>query len=133
MKKHNTANILLIELLIVILFFMLCVAAIVDIFGMARVKSLNAQAISEALLRVENLEEVLASGRETEETLIADGFEQDGVNWILREDGYTLKAAETEEETEAGIIRTVTFTAERGEETVFELPAVHYIPGEVSP
>ena len=44
MKKHSTANILLMELLVVILFFMLCVSTLVEVFGAARSKSIFARA-----------------------------------------------------------------------------------------
>ncbi len=134
MKKHSTANILLIELVLVILFFMLCVATIVEMFGTARVKSAYAKAGSQAMLIVENLEERLAGADNAEAELEKDGFVlEDGV-WTLRRDAWTLTAAEAEERTGAGTLRTVTFSAEQKNGTkLFELPVVNYLPGEVIP
>ncbi|MBQ9252986.1 MAG: hypothetical protein IJ188_10170 [Clostridia bacterium] len=133
-KKHSTANILLIELVLVILFFMLCVSTIVEMFGLARGKSATARAGSEALLVVENLEERLAATADAAEELEKLGFIQDGDQWILQEEHYTLRAVAQEERMDAGQLRTVTFFAEQKTgQTLFELPVTNYLPGEVSP
>ena len=134
MKKHSSANILLIELVLVILFFMLCVSTIVEMFGLARVKSAYAKAGSQAMLIVENMEERLAGAADAGAELEREGFvREDGV-WVLRQEAYTLTAVETEEKTEAGALRTVNFAAEQKTGTkLFDLPVVNYIPGEVSP
>lgn len=135
-KRHSTANILLIELVLVILFFMLCVSTIVEMFGLARVKSAYARAESQAMLIVENLEERLAGSEDAASELEKGGFVLTDGQWILQQESYKIVAAETKEETGAGILRTVTFTAEQktGKE-LFLLPIVNYLPGEaeVSP
>ena len=134
MKKHSTANILLIELVLVILFFMLCVSTIVEMFGHARVKSAYARAESQAMLIVENLEERLAGAENAAEELESEGFVPENGSWVLQKDGFTITAAESAEKTEAGTLRTVSFSASRKTgETLFELPVVNYLPGEVSP
>ncbi len=134
MKKHSTANVLLIELALVILFFMLCVSVIVEMFGAARLKSADARASSLAMVRVENLDARLAGAESAEAALQEAGFRQEGGIWRLAEENYILTAAEETEAAPAGTLRTVTFTAERaGGEKLFELPLTHYIPGEVSP
>ena len=134
MKKHSTANILLIELVLVILFFMLCVSVIVEMFGLARVKRAYARAGSEAMLIVENLEERLACAEDAGAELERAGFSLREGRWILEKDNCVITAEETEEKTEAGALRTVLFSAEQKNGTaLFELPAVHYLPGEVSP
>ena len=134
MKKHGTANILLVELVLVILFFMLCMPTIVRSFGDARLKSNYAQASSEAMIRAENMEERLAQTADAEGELEKGGFVREGEKWILRTEKYTLTAAPSEEKTEAGVLRAVLFSAETNTgRAMFELPAVKYIPGEVSP
>ena len=133
-KRHSTANILLIELVLVILFFMLCVSTIVEMFGLARVKSAYAKASCSAMLAVENLEERLAGAENAGAELEAAGFTAADGRWVLEQDGYTITAAETEEKTEAGILRTVEFSAEQKTgRKLFDLPVVNYLPGEVSP
>lgn len=134
MKKHSTANILLVELVLVILFFMLCVATIVQMFGLARMKSAYARAGSQAMLTVENLEECLAGEADAAAELEKSGFVLADGRWEKNEERYTIYAVETHEETEAGMLRTVTFTAEQNTgKVLFELPVVNYLPGEVSP
>ena len=134
MKKHSTANILLMELLVVILFFMLCVSTLVEVFGAARSKSIFARAENAAMLKVENLESLLQAAEDFEAGLAENGFEKTGDGWELKEDDYTLRLSAEEEATEAGTLRTTRFTAEQANGTLlFELPTVKYIPGEVSP
>ena len=134
MKKHSTANILLMELLVVILFFMLCVATLVEVLGLARSKSAFASAENAAMLRIENLEGLLQTAASPEEELARNGFEAEDGAWVLREETYTLRAGMAEEKTGAGSLRTVTFTAEKPNgDALFELPTVKYIPGEVGP
>ncbi len=134
MKKHSSANILLVELVLVILFFMLCVATIVEMFGLARVKSAYAKAGSRALLIVENLEERLAASGDTAAELEREGFVAEDDHWILRQDNFMITAAESEEKTEAGVLRTVEFSAVQKTGTpLFDLPVVNYAPGEVGP
>ncbi len=134
MKKHSTANILLMELLVVILFFMLCVSTLVEVIGAARVRSGYAKAENAALLRVENMESLVRASGDIADILSENGFQQDADSWTLTEDGFILQAAVTDEATEAGTLQTVTFTASRPDGTgLLELPVVRYIPGEVSP
>ena len=133
-KKHGTANVLLIELVLVILFFMLCVSTIVEMFGLARGKSAFARAGSQAMLTVENLEERLALAEDAGAELEKEGFVRAEDRWELKNDNYTITAVESAEKTEAGQLRTVVFTAEQKTgKKLFELPVVNYLPGEVSP
>ena len=134
MKKHSTANILLVELVIVILFFMLCVSTLVEVFGTARIKSLAARAENAAMLRTLNMDGRLSAAEDPAAELEGNGFAKDGERWVLREKDYTLYVSEEKEETEAGVLRTLRFTAEQPNgKPLFELPTVKYFPGEVSP
>ncbi len=134
MRKHpDSANTLLMELLVVILFFMLCMTTVVEAFGTARLKSMHATAAGNAMLRAENLAERFYAGQTPDELLTADGFRWQEDQWILEEKNYTLTAAVSEEATEAGTMRRIVMTARRGEETLFELPVSCYAPGEVAP
>ena len=134
MKKHGTANVLLIELALVILFFMLCVSVIVEVFGGARLASREARSRTEAMMTVEKLEARLAGTEDAAAALESSGFTPEGSGWVLKEGNYILKAELLEEQTGAGRLRTVAFTAEQGNgRPLFELPVTHYLPGEVSP
>ena len=134
MKKHSTANILLMELLVVILFFMLCVSTLVEVLGLARGKSAFARAENDAMLKVENLESLIRESGGTADTLKENGFVENGNGWTLTEETFILHAAIADEKTEAGTLQTVTFTAQRPDGTgLLELPVKQYIPGEVNP
>ena len=134
MKKHSSANILLIELVLVILFFMLCVSTIVEMFGLARGKSSFARDASQAVRLVENLEARLAASGDAESLLSAEGFLPEEDRWVLDQGNWNLTASFSEEKSEAGVLRTVHFTAEQDSgKLLFELPVTHYQPGEVSP
>ena len=134
MKKHSSANILLIELVLVILFFLLCASTIVEMFGTARLKSEFARKSSQAILIVENLEARLAGTDDMDAELEKAGFVPEEGRWVLQQDGYRLFAVESGEQTETGTLRKVSFSAEQETGgTLFELPVVHYFPGEVSP
>ena len=134
MKKHSTANILLMELLVVRLVFMLCVSTLVEVLGAARGKSALARAENAAMLRVENVESLIREAGEIGEALTENGFIREAEGWILTEDRYVLRATVTDEKTDAGTLQEVTFTAQGLDgTTLMELPMVRYIPGEVSP
>lgn len=134
MKKHSTANILLVELVLVILFFMLCVSTLVEVSGLARKKSITARAENAAMLTTLDMDSRLCAAEDAAAELKENGFAQEGERWVLREKHYTLYVSEEEEKTEAGVLRTILFTAEQPDGSrLFELPTVKYFPGEVSP
>ncbi len=133
MKKTSHTNILLLELLVVIFFFMISSTTIVELFATARLKSTHAQAANAAMLQAENAAERLCARDDAEAELTALGFAQKDGHWVLENESYTLRAEITEEQTEAGRIRTVTLTALKGEEQLLQIPAAQYMPGEVKP
>ena len=136
MKKSSShVNILLLELLIVIFFFMLCAPTVVELFGASRLKSMHAGAINAAMLEAENIAEELYGRTDAEKRLEEKGFRpMEGTDgYTVERAEYTLNARITETAEAAGVLRTVTLTAFRGDRQLFELPASCYFPGEVSP
>ena len=133
MKNGNRANALLMELLIVILFFMFAATTLVEIFGMARQRSRRAESAAAALLEAQNAAETLYDAEDPVLWLRENGFsEQDGA-WILDSGEYLLRVTEQTEETEAGWLRTVNVGAEIEGESLFTLPSVRYTEKEASP
>jgi len=135
MKDVKHVNVLLLELLFVILIFMLASPVIVELYGNARLKSIQTKAANSAMLEAENLAEELYGRKDAETVLTARGFAMDaeGESWILEKEEYTMTARVSEEAQGAGVLRTVTLSAARGEKPLVEIPAVCYFPGEVSP
>ena len=132
MKNGSRANALLIELLIVILFFMFAATTLVELFGAARERSRRAEILSAAALASQNAAEALYDAEETEPWLKEMGFAQEENGWIREEDGYALRVTEEKNETEAGVLRTVIIAAEYDGETILALPSVRYLEKEAA-
>ena len=142
MKEGSRANALLVELLLVIFFFMISAAILVQVFADAKLKSRTANAYNETMLEAQNIAEDLYASGDADAVLAGYGFtEQDG-GWVLDRDGYSLKITLREEETDAGVIRTydvsgIEITRDSSgtekETVLLTLPSTRYIPKEVSP
>ena len=126
MKESGRANALLVELLLVIFFFMISAAILVQVYADAKLKSRTAQATNAAMLEGQNIAEDLYGSDDPEAVLKDYGFtSQDGV-WTLEKKGYVLKVTPKVEETDSGTLRTYEVAGLEGEKT-------RYIPKEVSP
>lgn len=133
MKNGSRANALLMELLIVILFFMFAAMTLVQIFGMSRSRSRQAMAANDAMLEAQNTAETLYDAEDTESVLTEMGFTRNGEAWTLENGEYTLVVTEMLEETKAGVLRNTRVDAVYGEETVISLPATRYLEKEAAP
>ena len=133
MKEGSRANALLVELLLVIFFFMISAAVLVQVFADAKLKSRTAHATNATMLEAQNIADDLYGADDPDAVLKELGFsEGDGV-WTLEETEYTLTVLQKEEETEAGILRTFTVSATGDGKDLFSLPSTRYLPKEVSP
>ena len=133
MKSRSRSNTLLIELLLVIFFFMCSAAILVQVFANAKLKSRTAHAINASMLDAENIAEDLYSTDDPDAVLADYGFTAENGNWELQKDGYLLKVALKTEETESGTLRSYEVSGIEGEQTLITLPATRFIPREVSP
>lgn len=131
MNKGGRGNTLLVELLIVVLFFMLASTTLMEIFGAAKQNSNRATACNEAMMLGQNVAEQLYAADDVAAQLKELGFAEADGAWQLTGNGYTLWVDVKEEPTAAGILRDVTLTAASGGDTLMTLPASRYIPGEV--
>lgn len=133
MKENGRVNALLVELLIVLLFFMLASTTLMEIFGAAKMNSSRAGASNAALMQVQNLAEQLYAAEDVEQALETLGFAKEGEKWSLNGGEYELIASYLYTQDEAGVLRQVELTAMYHGETLFTLPATRYVPGEVQP
>ena len=134
MKEGSRANALLVELLLVIFFFMISSAILVQVFADAKLKSRTAHATNASMLEAQNIAEDLYASDDPDAVLAGYGFTADeGGNWILQKDGYQLKVALREEETASGTLRTYEVSGVEGDKTLLTLPSARFIPKEVSP
>ena len=133
MKEGGRANALLVELLLVIFFFMISAAILVQVYADAKLKSRTAQATNSAMLEGQNIAEDLYGADDPETVLKGYGFiSQDGI-WILEKEGYILQVTPKREETDFGTLRTFEVAGIEGEKILITLPSTRYIPKEVSP
>lgn len=133
MKSGSRANALLVELLLVIFFFMLSSAILVQLYADAKLRSRTAEATNSSMLEAQNIAEDLYATDDPEAVLTEYGFtEQDGV-WVQEKKGYTLKVTPRIEETESGLLRTYDVSGLEGDKVLLTLPSTRFIPKEVSP
>ena len=100
MKEGSRANALLVELLLVVFFFMISAAILVQVFADARLKSRTAHATNASMLEAENIADELYAAKDPDVVLADYGFAAEDGGWVLQKDGYLLKVTLREEETE---------------------------------
>lgn len=133
MKEGSRANTLLVELLLVIFFFMICAAVLVQIFADAKLKSRTAHATNASMLETQNIAEDLYGSDDPDAVLAEYGFTGENGTWTLERNGYLLKVTLRTEETASGTLRTYDVSGIEGEKTLLTLPSTRFIPKEVSP
>ena len=133
MKEGSRANALLVELLLVIFFFMISAAVLVQVFADAKLKSRTAHATNATMLEAQNIAEDLYASEDPDAVLTGYGFAAEGDAWVLRKEGYLLKVTLREEETASGTLKTYDVAGIEGENTLLTLPSTRFIPKEVSP
>jgi len=126
MRDHRS-NTLLVEIVIVILFFALAQTVVLQVFARAQQINRNAVILNHALMRAEDAAETLAAGDDAEEALVSLGFAADREAYGLTdEEGYRLAASINRLTQAEGVLTTVELTAYRDDTLLFTLPAVQY-------
>ncbi len=133
MREGHRANALLVELLLVILFFMLSASTLVELFAGAKHKTIQARATNTAVMEAENLADDLYRAEDPEALLQDYGFTRQDESWILEKEEYTLTVTGREEAAEAGTLRIFTIAGSGDGKDLFALPSARYLPKEVSP
>ena len=133
MREGHRANALLVELLLVILFFMLGATTLVELFANAKHKTLQARATNVSIMEAQNIADDLYGAEDPEAVLQELGFTKNGDSWILEEKEYTLTVTQQEEAAEAGTLRTFTISAAGDGKDLYSLPSTRYLPKDVSP
>ena len=142
MKEGSRANALLVELLLVIFFFMISAAILVQVFADAKLKSRTAHATNASMLEAQNVAEDLYATDDPDAVLAGYGFTAQDGSWVLEKDGYLLKVTLRSEESDFGVLRTYDVcgvekvrdqSGTETEKTLLMIPSARYIPKEVSP
>ena len=133
MKEGSRANALLVELLLVIFFFMLGATTLVELFAGAKHKTLQARAMNTAVMEAENIADDLYGADDPDAVLTALGFTKENDVWTKTGKEYTLTVTQSEEATDAGALRIFKINGTGDGVDLFTLPSTRYIPKEVSP
>ena len=121
MKNHSHSNALLVELLIVVLFFMLASTVLLQLFTAARTQSQRAEDLSEATLLAQNLAETCQrDGSPDTFPASSDGR--------ISFPGSTLTASveSTSQQSESGTLTYYTVNIYSGDDLIYTLPTARY-------
>lgn len=122
MRSRPKSSALLMELLIVILFFMIASMILIRVFAAARLQSEKAEMITDSLSEAQNVADRLYVSEEPEILLKSLGFSsQDGV-WVRDSGKYRMEALIAEERDEAVIFRRQEVRVISEDEMLFSLP-----------
>ena len=131
MKSRQRSNALLLELLIVVMFFMLAASVLLRVFATARSQSVRAERITLAANAAQNLADSLYAARDPEDCLRQAGFTREQDLWVLPGEDFDLRVTATEEAYPAGVWRRQQITALWQEDLLLTLPCARY--AEVTP
>lgn len=122
MRSGSRSNALLVELMIVVMFFMIAATVLLRVFVSSRNQSDRAELITTSIAAAQNTADRLYAAEDPEAELQSLGFVQENGVWVLTAERYQLVASVTEEAEPAGIFRRQSVRAIADGETLYELP-----------
>ena len=141
MGNRNRSNVLLVEILIAVLFFMLSATVLVQVFAGARTLTVKAGVETRALAEAQNIAEVIYAADNPEAALEALEFKNAHGAWTRDYGEYTLYVEGGETETDAGTIWSGEVSAlyhnrnadraRQEDDELFVLPCVRYREGQL--
>ena len=136
MRNKNRSNILLVEILIAVLFFMLSATVLVRVFIGARNLTVNSGVESRALVEAQNVAETLYAAEDVDATLEKLSFVSSHGTWSKDCGDYTLYVTGELQPTNAGELWTGSVSAfyklrnpdqaRQEDEELFSLPCAKY-------
>jgi len=140
MKTGNRANILLVELLIVVLFFMLGSTVLVRVFGEAYLESRRAGYITEATAEAQNTADLIMTSEDPGDALGKLGYNPSSEPsdesgnydeiWVRGNENYSLTVRILRETAVSGTLLRAEIEASGNDGTEYvSLPAVRYMEG----
>ena len=103
MGGKNRSNVLLVEILIAVLFFMLSATVLVRVFATAHNMTVRAGVENQALAEAQNVAEALYAAEDPEAALEAMRFKLYHGAWSRMDGDYTLYVEGGEKPTDAGV------------------------------
>ena len=111
MRNRNRSNVLLVEILIAVLFFMLSATVLVKVFVAARNMTVRSGVESMAIADAQNVAETMYAAEDIDATLEGMGFYSSHGAWTLDRGDYTLYVDGRATSTEAGELWSGTVSA----------------------
>jgi len=102
MRKRNRSNVLLVEILIAVLFFMLSATVLVKVFVTARNMTVRSGVESKAVVDAQNVAESIYAAEDIDALLEGMGFHSSHGSWTLDRGDYTLYVDGSAKPTDAG-------------------------------
>ncbi len=124
-------NALLVEIMIAVLFFALCAAVIMEIFGYAKKISIQAETRSDAVVCMQDMAERMYVAESMTELLYADGFAETDGKWIKECGDYEIAVEVSEKMTASGMLTVAKVSASEEGDVIAEIPCVRYVGNEV--
>ena len=126
MKSGSRSNALLVEILIVVAFFMLSATFLMQMFSAARMENERADLLTHALTEAQNIAERLYAAPDAEQALSDMGFVLQDDVWQLQQENYVAQVESSEEAMDSGsMTRQQVRILLNGEELV-NLPVARY-------
>ena len=125
--RNYKGNTLLIELVIVLLFFSLSQVAIMQVFAASHQTAAQSRVTQAAMTAAQDAAERLSLESDPEAALTSMGFTLTGEQYVKSDGaGFELRATVTAQPCEAGTLHKTTLSAYYRNETLFTLPVACY-------
>ncbi len=132
MRANNRSNVLLVELLIVVLFFMLASSVLLRVFATARSQSAKAENMAAAVAEAQNVADRIYTAADAKACLRDMGFTDQDPLWTREDGAYSFEVTLSEEESGPGrLLRRLLIVRDASGEEWLRLPCSRYT--EVSP
>ncbi len=126
MKSGNRSNALLVELLIVVMFFMLSSTVLLQVFSTSRTQSAMSGKLTEAVNEAQNMADRLYAAEDAESLLTEMGCAKEEGQWRLSGEHFDLTVALDLEQRPFGELLRYRVKAVSEGETLVDLPAARY-------
>lgn len=130
MKSGSRSNALLVELLIVVMFFMFTTTVLLEVFAKANNFSTRSELLTVSMVKAQNVADQLYAVEDAEEYLLSQGFEKQEDSWFRADDGYDMIVSVTPEKDETGVFRRQEVRITVNGEDLYKLPCSRW---EVEP
>ena len=111
MRNRNRSNVLLVEILIAVLFFMLSATVLIRVFATARNMTVRSGVESVAIADAQNVAEMLYAADDVDQTLKDMGFFSSHGAWSQNRGDYSLYVVGNSNATSAGELWSGTVSA----------------------